>query len=86
MQRQSIDPSAHVHCCRRQPDRIGRQLHHSARINSASQLAGTSLGNVNVQPRSLHRLIGNAAADIGVVTLTGNNAATLCAFAKRRTQ
>ena len=55
VQRQAVDPRAHVHCRPRQPDRVGRQLHQRARINLASQLTGTSLGKVNVQPHSLRR-------------------------------
>ena len=51
------DAGAHVDRRRRQPDRLGRQFHHRARISSASQLAGTSPGRLDVQPRSLRKLI-----------------------------
>lgn len=37
-------PAAHVHRCRCQPERIRRQLHHMARINSAIPVAGTLPG------------------------------------------
>lgn len=48
MQRQAIEHGTHIDR-RRQPDRIGRQLHRRASINSNSKLAGTSPGTLNVQ-------------------------------------
>jgi len=85
MQRQAVDPGAHVHRRRRQPDRIGRQFHHSARINSASQLAGTYPGKFNVQPRSLIRLIATGIGGAGI-NRNGNSPGAAGALVSRRTQ
>lgn len=86
VKRESVDAGAHVHRCRRQPDRVSRQLHHRARINSASQLAGTSPGKVNLHPRSLHSVIARAAAVAGA-TRTGINAGSAWLdLARRLTQ
>lgn len=52
VQRLTADPGTHVDCRRHQSDRICRQPHHKARIRSASQLAGTSPGGVNVHQSS----------------------------------
>lgn len=70
---------------RRQPDRLGRQVHHSARINSASQLAGTSVGKLKVQQCSLRKLIATAAGNADA-TRTGSSAGIASGLVKRRIQ
>ncbi|MYN30618.1 hypothetical protein GTP69_29875 [Duganella sp. CY42W] len=54
-------------------------------INSASQLAGTSFGKLNVQPRSLISLIATGAGGAGV-TGTGNSPGVAGDRGSRRTQ
>jgi hypothetical protein len=84
MQRQPVDASAHVHRRSGQPDRLRGNFHHSARIISASQLADTSRGNVNVQPCALRKLI--APDPPAAATCTGTNRGDGGNDAKRRDQ